>query len=124
MSWQRNVFSVSDVLLIPMVPTTLSVRSYEQVLDFLQSSNRQLLVPAVFFSMVDWRKKLHREVVESMPSQYGGFLESAIPYLSDIEQMGVYREPAPAFAPSSRAAKAYCALWDEVDRKLLTDHAP
>ncbi len=117
----ENVFLASDVLLVPLVPTTLSVRSYEQLLDFMQSSKRKLPKPSVFFSMVDRRKKLHRQIVETLPRQYDGFLDSSIPYLSQIEQMGIHREPVPAFAPGSRAAQAYRALWNEIESELLTE---
>lgn len=117
----ENVFRVSDVLLMPMVPTTLSVRSYEQVIEHLQSSRRSFDAPAVFFSMVDGRKKLHQQIIATLPQQYAGFLQSAIPYLSDVEQMGVVREPTPAFAPHSRATAAYRALWNEIEMKLLSE---
>ncbi len=115
----ENIFSVSDVLLTPMLPTTLSVRSYEQLCEFMAESKQALPCPTVFFSMVDGRKKLHHEIMESFAQEHGCVLQSVIPYLSQVEQMGITREPVPAFAPHSRAADAYQALWDEVQTKLL-----
>ena len=68
--------------------------------------------------MVDRRKKLHRDLVASLSEDIPDLLTSPIPYLSLIEQMGVYREPTVAHAPNSRAADAYRALWREVEERL------
>jgi hypothetical protein len=45
-------------------------------------------------------------------------LESIIPYASDVERMGSRRAPVCQFAPSSRAGKAYQALWAELQGLL------
>ena len=47
-------------------------------------------------------------------------LHSAIPYLSEIEQMGLTREPVAAFAHKSAAATAYRELWSEVQEVVFT----
>ena len=54
--------------------------------------------------------------------EFNGILQSAIPYLSVVEQMGIKREPVPAFAAGSQAAEAYQALWDEVREEVLNKH--
>ena len=48
-----------------------------------------------------------------------GVLDSSIPYLSLVEQMGIHRQPLTAFAPGSPAAAAYRMLWTEINTKLL-----
>ena len=40
--------------------------------------------------------------MEKISRKFSGVLKSDIPYLSMIEQMGVYREPVGAFSPGSR----------------------
>ena len=67
-----------------------------------------------FFSMVDPRKRLHREVIEAIPRDVARVAETVIPSLSMIEQMAEHRAPVPAFAPTSRAARCYEQLWAEV----------
>ena len=114
----ENIFNASDLLLVPLIPTTLSVRTHEQLLAFFRESGRDPKQVAAFFSMVDRRKKLHREIMATLSDQFSGILHSAIPYLSQIERMGIYREPAPAFAPNSKAARAYQALWAEIQQEL------
>ena len=62
---------------------------------------------------------MHREVVDGEREGPFRFLETSIPYSSTVEQMGVHRMPLEAYAPWSRAAKAYRALWAEVDQRVL-----
>ena len=115
----ENIFNASDHLLVPLIPTTLSVRTHEQLLAFFRESGRDPDQVAAFFSMVDRRKKLHREIMTTLSERFDGILQSAIPYLSQIERMGLYRKPTPAFAPNSKAARAYQALWAEIQQTLL-----
>ena len=71
--------------------------------------------------MVDARKKLHNQNMAMLRDRFDGMLRSTIPTLSQIEQMGIYREPVPAFAPRSRAALSYQALWNEIQEKVFDD---
>jgi cellulose biosynthesis protein BcsQ len=72
----------------------------------------------VFCSMIDRRKKMHRETMATLQNRFDRVLDSAIPSLSEVEQMGVYREPVAVFAPRSAAAAAYHRLWVEVQETL------
>lgn len=115
----ENIFNASDHLFVPLIPTTLSVRTHEQLLSFFRENGRDPEQVSGFFSMVDRRKKLHRQIMTTLHEQFGGIMQSAIPYLSQIERMGLYREPVPSFAPRSKAARAYQALWSEIQQELL-----
>ncbi len=115
----ENIFIASSHVLVPLIPTTLSVRTHEQLLSFLKENGRDTDKVSAFFSMVDGRKKLHRQIITSLQDQFTGILQSPIPYLSQIERMGIYREPVLAFAPRSKAALAYQALWSEIQQEVL-----
>jgi hypothetical protein len=52
--------------------------------------------------------------MEHMGGQCSGLLHSTIPYVTEIEKMGLVRAPVPATAPTSPAAQAYRHLWHEV----------
>jgi cellulose biosynthesis protein BcsQ len=111
----ENVFRAADLLLVPLIPTTLSARTLDQLLDFLQGHARHRRLKVLpFFSMVDRRKRLHRELIEGLPERYPGFLRASIPYTSEVERMGIHRMPLIAYAPSNAAAEAYRTLWSEV----------
>jgi cellulose biosynthesis protein BcsQ len=110
----ESMFSAADLLLVPLIPSTLSVRTLEQLQDFLARQDRPPRVLS-FFSMVDRRKRLHREVMES---SIPGVASAAIPSASAVEQMGLQRAPVVQTAPRSPAAVAYAQLWREVAAQL------
>ncbi len=115
----ENVFRAADALLVPLIPTTLSLRTLSQLdafLDEYPARKRQKVL--AFFSMVDQRKNLHRELVEKVRADRPEILTAQIPAASDIERMGVHRAPLPAYAPRGRSTAAYRALWDEVTGRL------
>ena len=115
----ENIFDAADYLLMPLIPTILSVRSYIQMLKFLRGDGDPLSNVYAFFNMIDGRKRMHREVADGVRERFSGILSTAIPYLSVVEQMGTWREPVPAFTPKSRAAHSFQALWNEVELELL-----
>ncbi len=57
----ENIFNAADILLTPLIPTTLSILAYEQLLSFLMESDYGPERLYLFCSMVDRRKKMHRE---------------------------------------------------------------
>jgi cellulose biosynthesis protein BcsQ len=116
----ESVFEAADALLVPIIPATLSSRTFEQLEALAQGG------PAVlaFFSMVEVRKSLHRQVMARLRQiHHLTMLGAAIPSSDDVERMGEERDPVAAFAPASRAAMAYEALWWDVRRRLRTPRA-
>jgi cellulose biosynthesis protein BcsQ len=112
----ENVMHAADVLLVPLIPTTLSVRTLDQLTEFVAGFNGRRPQIWAFFSMVDRRKKLHQEITKDLQSERPGVAATPIPALSMIERMSVERAPVSAFAPRSAAARAYRALWSEVQQ--------
>jgi chromosome partitioning protein len=109
----ESVFDAADLLLVPLIPSTLTVRTFEQLGEFLGEVDRRPDVLA-FFSMVDRRKRLHRQVVEALPAGRGDIAAAVVPAATEIELMGVDRSPVVVRAPRSRGARAYGALWAEL----------
>ena len=114
----ESVFEAADALLVPLIPATLSSRTLAQLEAVLrdEAESPPRLLP--FFSMVDARKRLHRDVMEQVASEHEDVLDTAIPAASDVERMGVHRNVVAEFAPRSRAARAYADLWREVEGRL------
>ena len=108
------VFDAADALLVPTIPTTLSLRTLQQIMVFRDQQGLDLLKVLPFFSMVDRRKKLHQEIVTDSPKQFSSFLSTEIPYASDIEKMGVFKAPIASYAGQSRSVQAYAKLWVEI----------
>ena len=111
----ENVLQFSEVMLVPVIPTPLSLRTFNQLFQFCVDHRLNHLKIFPFFSMVDRRKKLHREVIEQFPRTYPDTLNSRIPYSSDVEKMGLLREVVVRFAPRKRAAQAFSELWKEIN---------
>ena len=115
----ESVLQAADSLLVPLIPTVLSLRTLDQLTDFLASFDGQRPRVLAFFSMIDRRKRLHREIAERLPAERDDVAAAAIPSLTQIERMSVERAPVAAFAPHSRAAQCYRALWAEVRARAL-----
>ncbi len=110
----ENVMHASDTLLVPLIPATLSLRTFDQLVRFVADSKGSRPELVAFFSMADRRKRLHRDVIEAIPRAGTRVADTVIPALSIIEQMAERQAPVPAFAPRSRAALCYEELWAEV----------
>ena len=111
----ENVLRAADVLLVPLIPATLSLRTYAQLTRFVADAPQPRPQVVAFFSMADRRKRLHREVIDAIPRDRGRIADTVIPSMALIEQMAERRAPVPVFAPTSRAAQCYQQLWAEVD---------
>lgn len=110
----ESIFEASDALVVPLIPTTLAVRTLDQLLAFADRKGLEDLAVLPFFTMVDGRKRLHAELMEELRGRVPGILDTTVPAATDVERMGVERAPVGTYAPSSPAAKAYASLWAEL----------
>ncbi len=110
----ESVFTAADLLLVPLVPSTLAVRTLDQLREFLAGVPERVPEVLPFFSMVDRRKRLHKELVATLP----GVAAAAIPSASQVELMGLRRAPLVVTSPRHPAALAYAALWEELRAAL------
>jgi chromosome partitioning protein len=97
-----------------VIPTTLSVRTLDQLAKFVADFDGRRPAVRAFFSMVDRRKRLHLQITQNLSAERTVVSASAIPALSLIERMSVERAPVGVFAPRSQAARAFRALWSEI----------
>ncbi len=114
----ENVLRAADVVLVPLVPTPLSVRMLRQLRDFIDGEGWRDLLLLPFFSMVDRRRSLHGEFIAATRAEFPTVLATEVPYWSEIERMTLRRAPIPAFAPASPAAAVYQTLWAEVVTRM------
>jgi cellulose biosynthesis protein BcsQ len=71
--------------------------------------------------MVDMHKKMHKELIISASTTFINVLENVIPYLAQIENMGIHREPVTVSSPASVASKAYQGLWNSVEKIISAE---
>ncbi|HEX9975463.1 MAG TPA: ParA family protein [bacterium] len=111
----ENIFHAATILLVPVIPTTLSILTYEKLVQFFKDQKLEKSKIIAFFSMVEKRKKMHRDIMSAIFEQEkGGFLNSFIPYSADVENMGIHREPVLCFKPNSIGSESYRAIWSEL----------
>jgi chromosome partitioning protein len=114
----ESVFDAADVLLVPIIPAALSLRTFEPLTQ-LAAGGKDAPAVLAFWSMTKGRRRRHRRALaELAESNQLTVLETAIPSSEEIEEMGEERNPVGVFAPRSRAAIAYAELWAEVEGRL------
>ena len=114
------VIRTSDLVLVPTIPTTLSLRTWEQLTAHMKAKGLDAAV-VPFFSMADRRRRLHRDIMRELASRSPEYPRAFIPYAAQVEQMGLRRLPVTASAPKSTPARAFEQLWVEAMQRLGID---
>jgi cellulose biosynthesis protein BcsQ len=114
----EQIFDTADSLFIPIIPTHLSLRTFEQTRAFFKENKLKPKRLHAFFTMVDRRRSLHRVMLAHPPKVLKNGLSTPIPYAAVVEKMGDHRAPLAAFAASTTVSKAYRALWQEIKGTL------
>ncbi|WP_313538172.1 ParA family protein [Sphingomonas sp.] len=107
----EQVMRAADLIVVPVVPSPLSQRAFQEVAAHLAQRGAKVPLMPVH-AMVDRRRKLHAEALERQPDW------PVIPLASVIESVAVQRAPVGAFAPRSAAAKAFNEMWQAIERML------
>lgn len=113
----EGVFASADYIVLPTIPTTLSLRTYEMVLEFFEQNKLDPSCIRCYFSMVDIRKNLHNETLAAY-YRNKRFLKHYIPYLSTVEKMGTQLAPVGWYAPHSYAAQCFADVWKELKKSI------
>jgi chromosome partitioning protein len=113
----EGLFAAADLLLVPTIPTVLSLRTVARVIKSADRCDSPADI-AAFLSMVDRRKTLHRRASEAAAAHQDLFIPGQIPYASVVEQMTVRRMPLPVFAPRDPATLAFREIWAQVQARL------
>jgi cellulose biosynthesis protein BcsQ len=115
----ESLLNAADLLLIPVIPTVLSIRTLKQLRNHIRKDMKTSLKIRAFFSMMDRRKKMHDEIYQEYCEKKNTiFFKTFIPYASAVEKMGIHRAPLATFEKSSPANKAYLELWEEIENVL------
>lgn len=114
----ENIFAAAQAIAVPIVPSHLSVRAFEQVRAAYKAAGHKPKRLHPFFSMVDRRRRLHTQMLANPPKLLSNRLTTVVPYASVVEQMGEHRAPVAAFAPRHPAALAYADLWAELRGRM------
>ena len=111
-STSEQVIRGAELILVPMIPSTLSRRAFAEVRDHLTHHHKGGPPIMPVFNMVDRRRLAHRTALEAEPDY------PVIPMASAVEQMADRHAALGEYAPKSPAAKAVTLLWAAVERRL------
>lgn len=114
----EQVLKVADLVYVPLVPTWLSLNSWHQFRDLVQQKKLGIKKLRPFFTLVDRRKKLHREITEKRSELFDRPSQAMIPYSSAVERMGEEGLPLEVLSPRSGPAASYRQLWSEMKSEL------
>jgi chromosome partitioning protein len=115
----ENVFRVADLILVPVIPTTLSERTFLQLKEFIDASDFKKRKLRPFMSMVESRKRIQLDTMARPRATEKRILNTSIPYSAEVEAMGVRRSPVLAFSPHHPASESFRRLYDEVEEIAL-----
>jgi cellulose biosynthesis protein BcsQ len=116
----EHLIMAADQVVVPVNPTTLSIRALAQLMKFFDKIGADRKKLRAFFSMVERRKNMHVDTVKSYRNKKV-FLRTLVPYLADVEKMGITRTPVAISRPGSPAALAYDRLWMEIWKRRVRD---
>ena len=114
----ESVFRAAELLLVPLQPGVLAMRTLDQLRDHLAGMGSEAPALAAFLNMVDVRRRSHRERLAALDGTDAELLSAVVPYATEVERMGLDRIPVVQRAPASRAARAYETLWNELLDRL------
>lgn len=107
----EQILRAANLVVVPVIPSPLSSRALDALMEFLRGEKRKVAVLPVF-SMADRRRNLHKAALAEHPKW------PIIPYASVVEQMAERRAAIGEFSPSSPAGQGFSALWRAVEHKL------
>ncbi len=111
----ENIFTCCDVLVVPLLPSPLSLRSFNQLNQYVKSKKKwKHLELHPFFTMVDRRRKIHNETINNAKKLIGMRDPVCIPYTSELEKMGIHQQPIYQYAGKTPGALAYQTLWEQL----------
>lgn len=110
----ESVFQSSDMILVPVIPTTLSERTLVQLYQYFKQHEQDAAKIYPFFSMVQKQKLMHTDTMQRLTQDNKQVLKTVIPFSTDIEKMGEHTAALGEFGRGKPVFIACKDLWYEV----------
>jgi chromosome partitioning protein len=119
-----NALTAAERVLIPIQCEYYALEGLSQLMrnfELVQGGlNSQLELGGIVLTMYDARTKLSEEVAQEVRNHFGDkVFTSIVPRSVRLSEAPSYGQPAIAYDPSSRGARAYMWLAEEFDQKVL-----
>ena len=118
-----NGLNACDRIIIPMQCEPYSLEGVAELIAIVKrvkkSSNRNLQIMGIVFTMVDNKLKVNREVMRAIKSKFPEdiFFNAEIPRNVRLTEAPSHGEPIMYYDPNSKGADAYARLSREIARK-------
>ena len=119
----ESAMRAAHVYLSPIVPSSLATRAFDQLTAYVEETPKATGQLFGFLSMVDRRKRAHREIARAPAKRNSRILRTSIPTSAAIENSPQSRKPFVVGRRASPAAIAYRDLWTEVQTRAFGQHA-
>ena len=120
--WVMNILCASDYVILPVEASPWGLFGLGNMFEFLDSVEEiapDLKLGGIVITKVDTRKNYFKQTMETLKEMEGIYLfESFIRVDSSIEWSQDSSEPVVEFKKSSRSAKEYIALAEEVMNRV------
>jgi len=106
----------TDTLLVPLIPTTLSLRTFDQLTEFVRHRRRTSSNTARLLLHGRRAQRLHREIVERLPAQRQDIATNRYP--GPVRRRADGRAPSTAghLRPRRPACERYEQLWAQAQQ--------
>ena len=118
----ESAMRAAQIYLCPIVPSSLATRAFDQLTTYVEETPKAVGQLFGFLSMVDRRKRAHRELLALLQSGNSRILRTSIPTSAAIENSPQERAPFVCSRRASPAAIAYRDLWTEVQTRAFANH--
>lgn len=109
----EQILRAADLVVVPVIPSALSRRALDVIAAHVGSKKGPKVTLAPVFSMVDRRRALHRQALETHADW------PAVQMASAFEAMAERRAPLGSYAPPSHpGVVAVAALWRRLEQAL------
>ncbi len=118
-----NGLNACDRIIIPMQCEPYSLEGVAELISIVKrvkkSSNRNLQIMGIVFTMVDTKLKVNREVMRAIKSKFPAdlFFNAEIPRNVRLTEAPSHGEPIMYYDPGSKGADAYERLSKEIARR-------
>jgi len=113
----NNIFQTADLLLIPNLPSPLSIYCNNMLMESLQSDAALIKKTLSFYNMVQVHKILHKQYLDER-RHASWMLHNYIPFYSDIELITLTKESLFHQVKECRATSYYHNLWVEICKRM------
>jgi cellulose biosynthesis protein BcsQ len=112
-----NIFSATDLLLIPNLPAPLSIYCNNMLMDSLQRDKSVVNKVLSFYNMVQVNKILHQQYLDNR-RHASWMLNNFIPFYADIELITLTKESIFHQSKECKAIVYYNNLWLEICERM------